>query len=163
MKALTLGLFDRLLDTPGRGAAGGAVRVSLEDVKDSVARDLEALLNTRTALAEERLAAYPECANSVLGYGLADFAGRSLSSSDDRAHICRTLEEAIARHEPRLRDVKAFVDVREGQVNRLNFSIKALLVLSTSEELVSFDAVLQPSTLRYSISKAGRTAQGGVG
>ena len=42
------GLFDRLM---GEGGAGTAMaRLSLEQLKDAVARDLEELLNTRVAL-----------------------------------------------------------------------------------------------------------------
>jgi type VI secretion system protein ImpF len=162
MKGFTPGLFDRLLGTPVRGVTGasGATvsRISAEDLKDAVARDLEALLNTRAVIDEELLDDYPECSSSILGYGLNDFADRSLSSPADRAHICTRLEEVIARHEPRLRNVKASIEMREGAVNRLNFSITALLVASSSQEPVNFDAVLQRSTLQYSISKAGRGA-----
>ena len=39
MKGFTPGLFDRLLGVPLRGG-----RMSVEDMKDAVARDLEALL-----------------------------------------------------------------------------------------------------------------------
>ena len=157
MKGFTPGLFDRLMDVPVRGATSATVsRMSVEDLKDSVARDLEALLNTRTAISEELLKDFPECARSVVTYGLADFAGRSLSSPDDRAHICACLETTIARHEPRLRNVKASLEAREGAINSLNFSISALMVVSTSQEPVNFDAQLQPSTLHYSISKARR-------
>jgi len=95
-------------------------------------------------------------------YGLNDFAGRSLSSPDDRAYICLCLQAAIARHEPRLRKVRASLELREDSVNRLNFSINALLVVSAVQEPVNFDAVLQPSTLQYSISKAGRAAPAGA-
>lgn len=163
MKGFTPGLFDRLLGAPTRGAAGGASgatvsRISAEDLKDAVARDLEALLNTRAVIDAELLGAYPECSSSILNYGLNDFADRSLSSPADRTHICTCLEEVIARHEPRLRDVKASLEMREGAVNRLNFSITAMLVASTSQEPVNFDAILQRSTLQYSISKAGRGA-----
>jgi type VI secretion system protein ImpF len=99
---------------------------------------------------------YPECSRSIVTYGLSDFSDRSLSSPTDRAFICNCLENAIAQHEPRLRNAKASLDVREGKVNRLTFSITAILVASTSQEPVHFDAVLHPSTLHYSISKNGR-------
>ena len=157
MKGFTPGLFDRLLGMPMRAGAGVA-RMSAEDLKDAVARDLEALLNTRSVVPEELLKDYPECGSSIVSYGLQDFADRSLSSPSDRAHICACLEKVIARHEPRLRNVKALLEVREDSVNRLRFSITALLVASTSQEPVNFDAVLQPSTLQYSISKAARGA-----
>jgi type VI secretion system protein ImpF len=163
MKGFTPGLFDRLLGVPARGVAGAASsatvsRISADDLKDAVARDLEALLNTRAVIDDALLEDYPECSRSILNYGLSDFADRSLSSPSDRAHICGSLEEVIARHEPRLRNVKASLEIREGAVNRLNFSITALLVASSSQEPVNFDAVLQRSTLQYSISKAGRPA-----
>lgn len=48
-------LFDKLF-----GAADVSERGwKLEQLKESVARDLEALLNTRTALTEESLEGYP--------------------------------------------------------------------------------------------------------
>jgi type VI secretion system protein ImpF len=163
MKGFTPGLLDRLMDGPVNGASSAVVkRMSVEELKDSVARDLEALLNTRTVIPEELLKRYPECGRSIVTYGLNDFAGRSLSSTDDRAYICQCLEKAIARHEPRLRNVKASLEVREDSINRLNFAITALMVVSTSQEPVNFDAVLQPSSLHYTISKARRTASAGA-
>jgi type VI secretion system protein ImpF len=163
MKGFTPGLFDRLM-LPGDPGVGSATvtRLSLEEMKDSVARDLEALLNTRTVIPELLLKRFPECGRSVVTYGLNDFAGLSLASADDRSHICQSLERAIARHEPRLRNVRASLEVQEGSINRLNFAITAMLVLNAAQEPVNFDAVLQPSSLHYSISKARRAASPGV-
>lgn len=161
-KGFMPGLFDRLVDHAGHGQAGTVPRVSLEEMKDSVARDLEALLNTRTVLPEEAFRQFPECARSIVTYGLHDFAGLSLSSFDDRAFICRSLEAAIARHEPRLRNVQARLELRDDAVNRLNFSITALMVVSAAHEPVNFDAVLQPSSQHYTISKARRAAVPGA-
>ena len=67
--------------------------------------------------------------------------------------MCRSLEQTIARHEPRLRNVRASLEMEDGSTNRLNFAIAALLVLEAAQEPVSFDAVLQPSSLQYSITK----------
>jgi type VI secretion system protein ImpF len=166
-KGFMPGLFDRLIDRPGaehRGQAqtGTVPRVSLDEMKDSVARDLEALLNTRAVMPEEAFRRFPECARSIVAYGLHDFAGLSLSSTDDRAFICRSLEAAIARHEPRLRNVQARLELRDDAVNRLNFSITALMVVSAAHEPVNFDAVLQPSSQHYTISKARRPAAPGA-
>lgn len=162
MKGFTPGLFDRLLGVPTRGGASATMaRMTVEDMKDSIARDLEALLNTRLLAPEDLMTAYPECSRSLVTYGLNDFSDRSLSSPSDRAYICKCIEKAIAQHEPRLREVRALLEVREDAVNRLTFSISAVLVASTSQVPVHFDAVLQPSTLQYSISKAGRAAAEG--
>ena len=159
MKGYTPGLFDRLLGLPNRGSGHGAQRLTAEELKDSVARDLESLLNTRLSIEEETLKAYPECGKSMVTYGLGDFADRCLSSPNDRAEICASIEKAITCHEPRLRDVRASLDLRDDSVNRPNFSITAVIVASTSQEPVNFDAVLTPSTLQYSISKAGKPAR----
>jgi type VI secretion system protein ImpF len=161
MNGYTPGLFDRLM-APNGAASGTLARLSIEEVKDAVARDLEALLNTRAVIPEDLFKRFPEAGRSIISYGLNDFAGRSLSSPDDRAHICACLEKAIARHEPRLRNVRASLEVRDDAINRLNFAITALLVVSASQEPVNFDAVLQPSSLHYTISKARRAAPTGA-
>lgn len=157
MKGFAPGLLDKLMGNNASASSNGTVmRLSMEELKDSVARDLEALLNTRTVLTNDSLKAYPECGQSIVTYGLNDFAGLSLASTDDRVSICRALEQAITRHEPRLKNVIASLEVREGSINCLNFAISALLVVHSAREAVNFDAVLQPSSLHYSINKARR-------
>lgn len=161
MKGFTPDLFDRLLGQPVRNGAIVA-RLTVDELKDAVARDLESLLNTRSIIQEGELLAYPECNKSMVDYGLCDFADRSLSSPTDRTHICNCIEKAIEHHEPRLRTVKARLEERADaltpSINRLSFSITAVLVGSVSQEPVNFDAVLQPSTLQYSIRKGSRAA-----
>jgi type VI secretion system protein ImpF len=157
MKGFPQTLFDKLLgEQPFKASHAAVTRLSIEQVKDSVAADLEALLNTRAVISEETLLAYPECNKSIISYGLSDFAGLSLASIDDRAFVCRGLERTISRHEPRLRNVRATLEVDQNSINKLYFGITALLVVHESKEPVSFDALLQPSTLQYSISNSRR-------
>ncbi|GGY02127.1 type VI secretion system baseplate subunit TssE [Massilia dura] len=151
MNGYTPGLFDRLL-----GDRSSGTRLSLEQLKDAVARDLEDLLNTRMALPGELLEGWPECAASIVTYGLIDIAGMCLSSSDDRARICDGLRATIERHEPRLRSVVARVEHQAGSVNRINFVITGVLHAPGVSEPINFDAVLQPSTLHYSIHRNAR-------
>lgn len=161
MNGYAPGLFDRLLGDRGYAPAQGVVsRLSLAQLKDSVARDLEELLNTRLAIPPDLLAAYPECARSIVNYGLIDFAGMCLSSSDDRARICHSLKAAIERHEPRLRNVGARIEHQLGSINSVNFVITGTLEVFPAYETINFDAVLQPSTLRYSINTNLRAAAG---
>ncbi len=160
MKGFAPGLLDRLLGDRAAPAAGGVVsRLSMDQLKDSVARDLEALLNTHIGIAPGLLDGYPECRKSIVSYGLIDFAGFCLSSTDDRAVICASLKAAIEQHEPRLRSVSAVLEMEQGSVNRLNFVINATLQVDSSAEPVNFNAVLQPSSLHYSITKAARTVR----
>jgi type VI secretion system protein ImpF len=155
MKRFEPSFLDKLFDDePHRPAPAAMRQWSLEELKSTVARDVESILNTRIALTEAQLAMLPECQRSVLTYGLNDFAGLSLASHYDRTFICQSIQQAIARHEPRLRQVVVTLELNEQQsTNALNFAIQALLVVHPAEEPVSFDAMLQPSTLQYSVTR----------
>ena len=154
-------LLDRLLDM-GVASDASAVRasVSIEQIKDSVARDIEALLNTRCGMAAGTIEPFREAARSVLSYGLIDFVGLSLDNPHDCDLICQSITQAISRHEPRLRSVRVSIERREHGGMGLNFHIQALLVVNPAREPVSFDAVLQPSTQQYSVHKSRRAAAG---
>ena len=154
MKGLKPGLLDRLMDERPDGSRGAPL--TSEQLKDSVARDLEALLNTRLPFDPAILNAYPETRASFLHYGLQDFAGYCLTSSADRAVVCASIQDAIEAHEPRLREVSATLDFAAGSVNRLSFIIHARLSLPAGCEPVNFNAVLQPSSLHYAVKRNGR-------
>ncbi len=155
MNGFTPGVLDRLMDE--RREAGAAnPRLTIEQIKDLVARDLEALLNTRVALAPGVFDEFPQARASILNYGLADFAAFCLTSAEDRAAICASIKTAIETHEPRLKDVSATLVPVPGSVNRLDFVINARLALFDSGDTVNFSAVLQPSSLHYAVGRAAR-------
>ena len=151
IKGFEPSLFDKLFDDLPVGAARW--RLSLEQLKDSVARDLEALLNTRVIFSAEDHQAFPLAARSVAGFGLSDFAGLSLANVYDRQRICSAIASAIAAHEPRLRDVRVELELHRKTVNALYFSINAVLFVRPAQEPVAFDALLQPTSLQYSVSR----------
>jgi type VI secretion system protein ImpF len=152
--------LDRLIDSHARTGGDHHVRqASLAEIKDNVARDLEALLNTRHGQQAAELAPFPHAKNSILGFGIADFSNQSLANPNHRREICRSIEQAIHLHEPRLKQVDVSLSVEASTLNRLYFIIKAILVVERGREHVSFDALLQPLTLQYSISQ-GRKAGG---
>jgi type VI secretion system protein ImpF len=154
--------LDRLIDTHGRAGADHHVRLaSLAQIKDNVARDLEALLNTRHGQDVRDLEAFPHSRKSILSFGIADFSSQSLANPNHRREICRSIEQAIHLHEPRLKQVDVSLSVESSTLNRLYFVIKALLVVDRGREQVSFDALLQPLTLQYSISQGRQTAPQG--
>lgn len=160
MKGFEPSLIEKLLDdAPGKPGTGGLARaLSVEQYKESVARDLEGLLNSRSAYSAIDLAQFPNCRQSLMTYGLRDFSSMSLASAYDRAAICQSLEEAIARHEPRLSSVQVRLDSDGRLGGGLHFTIQALLDLQPAREPVSFDALLQPTTLQYSVSRMRRQA-----
>lgn len=159
MKGFEPSLLEKLFDDTPRDVSHGTVRrLSIDEFKDSVARDVEGLLNNRFVVAEELLKQFPHCQRSLATYGIHDFSNRSLASSPDRAFICQSLELAITRHEPRLTNVRVMLDQGQKSTGGLRFSISALLVIHPSREPISFDALLQPTTLQYAVSRSRRAA-----
>src|SRR5205085_12148684 len=76
---------------------------SLRQLKQSVRRDLEWLLNTRQTVG----GAPPdlkELSNSLAAYGLPDFSNLSTESADDQKRMQREIEDAVRIFEPRLED-----------------------------------------------------------
>jgi type VI secretion system protein ImpF len=145
-------LLDRLIDTAPRSRAEPLrPAFSIEQLKDAVARDIESLLNARRGSSREALDAYPNARGAVIAFGLEDFVSMSMSSTVDRAAICRSIERAITDHEPRLRNARVELDKRDAATQKLRFSIHAMLVTHPLNEPVNFDAVLQTTTQNYAV------------
>lgn len=134
-------------------------RSAIEQIKASVAQNLEDLLNTRLALPEGMLNRYPACSKSILNFGIADFAALCLTSSEDRQSICAHIKQAVDRFEPRLSKTRIEISSDPDAINKLHFIIAGKLKTFNAAQRVEFSAVLQPSTLRYSVSQ-GTTARG---
>ncbi|QJE00691.1 type VI secretion system baseplate subunit TssE [Massilia forsythiae] len=155
MQRFVPGLFDRL-DADDDSDAHGRLRPSpgrADAWQESITRDLEALLNTRSALLPQALAGYDEVGKSVVNYGLIDFAGMCMTSDADQKRICTAVRLAIERHEPRLHKVSATLQPRKGAINRVDFVITAELKNDQSAEAMQFNAVFQPSLQRYSLQR----------
>lgn len=157
------GLFDRLLATDPDAPEGLIQTCSVEQLRDAVARDLERLLNARSALlstepelsgSSELSALGPRARSSVVCFGVPDFAGRVLASSEDQRFIATSLAKAIETHEPRLRQVAVEFRQDDASGRALQFTIRATLVVRPARESVSFDAVLMPSMSRYQVTQA---------
>lgn len=151
-------LLDKLFDdAPQRhDDALYSKRLNLEELKDSLAADLEALLNSRRSSDLEELIEYPEATHSIATFGIRDFVGLSLSNPEDCSMICGTIKTAIERHEPRLVNVSVTLVEEAFSTNSLSFSISATLVVRLNGERVNFDAMLQPSLQQYSVRRSRR-------
>jgi len=90
----------------------------------------------------------------VLSFGVRDFSSRVLASSEDQRHIARSLTQAIERHEPRLRHVHVDFRVDASTGTALQFTVRAMLVVTPLNEGVSFDAVLMPAASRYHVTQS---------
>jgi type VI secretion system protein ImpF len=151
-------LLDKLFDdAPQRvDDALFSKRLDLEELKDSLAADLESLLNSRRSSDREELEGFPLASDSILTFGIRDFVGYSLANPADCSKICETIKKAVERHEPRLVDVKVALVDDAFSTNSLNFSISATLLVYSNAERVSFDAMLKPTLQQYAVSRSRR-------
>lgn len=134
-------VLDRLLDAedePSAAAPGTSSRQWLAALE----RDLSDLLNTRCADGDE-LNHLPLARRSVLRYGLPDLASTELDTQAQRDDFARRLAETVARHEPRLTDVRAvWLAPPPGSLpDRVRYRIEARLQPEPAQR-VSFEAVL---------------------
>ena len=53
-------------------------------------------------------------------------------------------------------DAKLQLELQRQAINALHFSIRAVLVVNPAQEPVAFDALLRPTSLQYSVSRARR-------
>lgn len=147
---VTQSVLDRLIDQePERASEAPPVRAKdIEDIKQSVKRDLEWLLNTRQDAAGAA-SGLKELAHSLAAYGLPDFSAFSVKSPSDQLRMQRILEKAISRFEPRLDAVTVtLVPVRDLE-QKLRFRIDARLRVEPAPEPVTFDTVLQAVSNQY--------------
>lgn len=146
-------VLDRLMDfDPGVSTEPPQSRAQLlRELRASVRRDLELLLNTRQRFAEVP-PDYTEAAKSILTYGLADFSGAGPSGTKERQEICRKIEMVIRRNEPRLLAVKVDLVTDADPLDRtLRFRIDALMRADPAPEPVVFDTVMEPTTTTFTV------------
>ena len=141
-------LFDRLLPADAQQTQG----LSLQELRESVATDLEDLLNSRVAKLDELIDDFPLAKKSILQFGIIDFVGLSTANPSDRDKICQSIEQSIAAHEPRLRQIKVEMLLDGHNMGSLCLSIQAYLNIHPLYEPVFFDALLKPTTQQYVIS-----------
>lgn len=140
-------LFDRLMseDDLGKG-------LSIQALREAVARDLEDLLNSRMGKLDHVIEDFPYAKKSILQFGIIDFVGLSTANPLDRDKICQSIEQSIAAHEPRLRHIQVQM-MRDGHnMGALCLSIQAFLNIHPVYEPIVFDALLKPTTQQYVIS-----------
>ncbi|NNH25737.1 type VI secretion system baseplate subunit TssE [Acinetobacter terrestris] len=141
-------LFDRLLPETEKNYQG----ISLQQLRKSVASDLEDLLNSRMAKLDDLIDDFPLAKQSILQFGIIDFVGLSTANPTDRDKICQSIEQSIAAHEPRLRQIKVEMLLDGHNMGALCLSIQAYLNIYPLFEPVIFDALLKPITQQYVIS-----------
>ena len=141
-------LFDRMLPNDQHVKNG----LSLQELRQSVALDLEDLLNSRVANLNGIIDDFPLVKHSIFQFGIIDFVGLSTANPTDCDKIYQSIEQSIATHEPRLKQIKVEMLVDGHNTGALCLSIHAYLNIHPLYEPVVFDALLKPTTQQYIIS-----------
>ena len=151
---ITPSVLDRLLDfDPKSTTEAPKTRLrSLNELKQSVKRDLEWLLNTRAFLGDvdEKL---EEVKKSVALYGLPDFTGISAKNYKEQVRLTTAIEDAIKYFEPRFIDLKVSLEPINNVDKALKFRIEARLDMEPSPEPIAFDTVLELGSGEFSVKE----------
>lgn len=148
-----LSVLDRLISSSAADLQDPGVTRSraLKELKDSIARDLEWLLNTRR-FPEELSEDLEHVNSSVVTYGLPDFTSYT-GTAQSRARLERALHRAVELFEPRLLDVavRSVEDQTDSQRGVVRFLITGMLWIDPAPEQVSYDAQLELSRGEYRV------------
>lgn len=155
-KSLRPSILDRLIDREPhvtREPARSATQKMVE-LRQSVRRDLENLLNTRFRVVEPP-ADLEQLGVSLLNYGLPDLATVNISSIEKKREFTRNLERILKDYEPRFKSVKVTaIDNRESTDRTLRFRIDAVLWADPAPQVVVFDSVLEPISRSVNVQES---------
>jgi type VI secretion system protein ImpF len=125
----------------------------LKQLRDSVRRDLENLLNTRFYILDPS-DDYQELDVSLLNYGLPDLATVNIIDVEKRNQFTRKLEETLRMFEPRFKSVKiSFLDNSDNNDRTLRFRIDAVIYADPLPEVVVFDSILESVTRTVNVKE----------
>jgi type VI secretion system protein ImpF len=119
---------------------------SMAALRNSVRRDLEALLNAR-----RRWRSWPahmtQLNISPIGYGIPDFASGAFSDARRREELRQEIEATIRRFETRFLSVRVnLLDPQDRLETTLRLRIEAVVQAEPAPEAVTFDTLVDPTT-----------------
>lgn len=152
---ITPSIVDRLLDfePTNPNEAPKSRSQGMRELKQSVRRDLEWLLNTRHS-PEEISETLKEVNKSVAKFGLPDFTGSSSQNDDDRRNLIRNVETALQIFEPRFINLKVSLEEVNKVERGVKFRIQATLRVEPTPEPVVFDTILQVGNGDFEVKEA---------
>ena len=152
-QTVTQSVIERLIDLdPSSNVETPPTRAqSVRQLKGSLRRDLEWLLNTRRT-PDPAGDEYRETSRSLFNYGLPDITSFSWDNSRDRSRLARFIEDVVSTYEPRISRLKVVpLETESGSRHILRFQIEGLLDMDPAPEHVSFDTVLQLTSGEYQV------------
>lgn len=155
-KKLRPSILDRLLDDEPhiQVEADKNAHQHLRELRSSVKRDLENLLNTRYRMVEPP-EDFTELELSLLNYGLPDLATVNIADIEKKRNFTRQLEKILRDYEPRFKSVKiTHLDLKDNTDRTLRFRIDATLYADPAPEIVVFDSVLDPVSRTVNVEES---------
>ena len=137
-KKLRPSIIDRLFDDEpdNQNEIGPGQHQKLKQLRRSVRRDLESLMNTRFRVMEPD-EEYQQLEKSLLNYGLPDLATINITDLDKRKEFTSHMEKILKEFEPRFKDVNvSYLDNTDNTDRTLRFRIDATLYADPSPEVV---------------------------
>ena len=152
---LLASVYDRLIDHNPTSETETPKSQSqvLYELKQSLRRDLENLLNTRwTCVAWPP--DYEELDLSLVNYGIPDFTGVNMGGPENRERLLQIVRRAIENFEPRL--IKFTIEVnRSNRLDRmLSFRVDGLLHAEPFPEQVVFDTALDVHSSEFEVKSS---------
>lgn len=148
-------ILDRLI-APEAFDGGPSLGFRLNNVIESVRRDLEDLLNTRQS--HQGLSkAFVQLNDSIVAYGLPDFSAVDSTKEKARGQVGELVEAIVHRFEPRLRDVHAVpYEVAGDDRNKptVRVHIEARLYIEPYPD-VAFESVIELLSGQTSVKPSG--------
>jgi len=139
-----LPLLERLIDdAPDRERDPPmAAAEAMQYLRQSVRRELEALLNARRRWKSPRRE-LSELPTSPIGYGIPDFAAGVFNNQGERDRLRLEIEATIRRFEPRFLSVRVhLIDDDQRLDASLRLRIEAVLHADPAPEQVTFDTIV---------------------
>ena len=152
---VTPSVLDRLIDFDPKSSqdAPKSLSNSMQELKQSVRRDLEWILNTRCFL-DDIDEGLEETRKSVMVFGLPDFTGISAKSHVEQKRLSKSVETAIKNFEPRFIDLKVTLEPINNIDRLLKFRIEASLDIDPTPEPIVFDTVLQLGSGEFEVKES---------
>jgi len=155
-KELRPSILDRLLDDEPhiQVEADKNRHQHIRELRNSVKRDLESLLNTRYRMVEPP-EEFTNLSVSILNYGLPDLATVNIADIEKKKAFTKHLETILRDYEPRFKSVKVnHISNKDNTDRTLRFRIDATLYADPAPEIVIFDSVLDPVSRTVNVEES---------
>lgn len=149
-------VLDRLLDANPDAAQDPpqSLAEQIRDIRESIRRDLEALLNTRCCPLSPP-ATLGELKDALVSFGVESILSANLATEEAKTRLARAIEQRVALFETRLSNVRvAILRTQGGGARALRLRIEATFRLHEGMPSVHFESVIDPSSQCFAVEPA---------